>query len=457
MPLVWISTAEWLKRGVCAPDPNQECPSRLPINSRGGAHVGDYRGRSPQGEPHSGGYRWRRTTKWPRSRCGRHVSRRPSCWPGPSPLRSARGPSSPPVGSVTCWPNNWSIAGEVVLDVPPTLASRVRVLGTGRSEKNDPNDAYLGRHRRLALPVVFASVERADHTEIMRLLAKRNHDLGPTAGQARSAASTMPAGRALTRTELPRNSTFLMPKSGSSTPSSPGRPSSTCATSSHSSSSMMWRRLDEQIKESHRRIRTAVRASKTSLTTDLFGVGPVLACSVIGYSGDVGRFANRDSLRRLQRGSAPVEHSSGGRVFHRLSLRGHRQASTTPSTWWRSARSVSRHSQGQGLLRSQGRRGQDQARGAALAQAPREQRPLSPARSRRPIGGPGGHSGTTPCLRDRLLHPVQPALRRSHSRTQRNPTPSCPSATGRFVAPEVLEIGVLTQRGFVRGQGTAGY
>ena len=36
-------------------------------------------------------------------------------------------------------------------------------------------------------------------------------------------------------------------------------------------------RLDEQIKESHRRIRTAVRASKTSLT-DLFGVGPVLAC-----------------------------------------------------------------------------------------------------------------------------------------------------------------------------------
>jgi len=32
-------------------------------------------------------------------------------------------------------------AGEHVLDVPPTLASRVRVLGTGRSEKNDPNDA----------------------------------------------------------------------------------------------------------------------------------------------------------------------------------------------------------------------------------------------------------------------------------------------------------------------------
>ena len=32
-------------------------------------------------------------------------------------------------------------AGETVLDVPATLASRVRVLSTGRSNKNDPNDA----------------------------------------------------------------------------------------------------------------------------------------------------------------------------------------------------------------------------------------------------------------------------------------------------------------------------
>ena len=31
--------------------------------------------------------------------------------------------------------------GEDVLDVPATLASRIRVLATGRSNKNDPNDA----------------------------------------------------------------------------------------------------------------------------------------------------------------------------------------------------------------------------------------------------------------------------------------------------------------------------
>ena len=32
-------------------------------------------------------------------------------------------------------------AGERVLDVPPTLAARVRLLATGNINKNDPNDA----------------------------------------------------------------------------------------------------------------------------------------------------------------------------------------------------------------------------------------------------------------------------------------------------------------------------
>lgn len=81
--------------------------------------------------------------------------------------------------------------------------------------------------------------------------------------------------------------------------------------------------LDAQLKESHRRIREAIRASKTSLT-DLFGVGPIIACMAIGYSGDVRRFASRDHYASYN-GTAPVEFSSGGRVVHRLSRRGNRQ------------------------------------------------------------------------------------------------------------------------------------
>jgi transposase len=83
------------------------------------------------------------------------------------------------------------------------------------------------------------------------------------------------------------------------------------------------RRLDAQLKESHRRIRAAVRASGTSLT-EVFGVGPIIACALIGYTGDVRRFCNRDQFAAYN-GTAPVELSSGGRVVHRLSQRGNRR------------------------------------------------------------------------------------------------------------------------------------
>jgi len=77
------------------------------------------------------------------------------------------------------------------------------------------------------------------------------------------------------------------------------------------------------LKESHRRIGVAVAASGTSLT-ELFGVGPVIACAVIGFTGDVSRFTNRDQFAAYN-GTAPVEVSSGGRKVHRLSQRGNRR------------------------------------------------------------------------------------------------------------------------------------
>jgi hypothetical protein len=68
-------------------------------------------------------------------------------------------------------------AGERVLDVPVPLASRVRVLGTGRSNKNDPNDALSVAIAALRSPGL-RSVEPANHREVLRLLAKRNHEIG---------------------------------------------------------------------------------------------------------------------------------------------------------------------------------------------------------------------------------------------------------------------------------------
>jgi transposase len=210
-------------------------------------------------------------------------------------------------------------AGEHVLDVPSTLASRVRVLGTGRSDKNDPNDALSVAVAALRSEGL-RRVETADLSEIMRLLAKRNHDLGRMRARLirrlhHALADLSPGGIAkeLYASDVDR----LLESFEPTTPIEHMR---------HELALELVddvRRLDQQIKESHRRIRTAVRASKTSLT-ELFGVGPVVACAVIGYTGDVGRFANRDHFAACA-GVAPIEHSSGGRIAHRLSRRGHRK------------------------------------------------------------------------------------------------------------------------------------
>src|SRR5207253_3615929 len=69
------------------------------------------------------------------------------------------------------------VAGEGVVDVPATLAARVRVLGSGRSNKNDPNDARSVAIAALRAPRL-TQVRRSDHVGVLRLLAKRNTDLG---------------------------------------------------------------------------------------------------------------------------------------------------------------------------------------------------------------------------------------------------------------------------------------
>ena len=68
-------------------------------------------------------------------------------------------------------------AGERVVDVPATLAARVRVLGSGRSNKNDPNDAWSVAIAAMHAPRL-TQVGRSDHSGVLRLYAKRNSDLG---------------------------------------------------------------------------------------------------------------------------------------------------------------------------------------------------------------------------------------------------------------------------------------
>ena len=83
------------------------------------------------------------------------------------------------------------------------------------------------------------------------------------------------------------------------------------------------RRLDREIKANKTLIRTAVTGSDTTVT-DVYGVGPIVAAFLIGYTDDIGRFASADHYASYN-GTAPIEVSSGGKKRHRLSMRGNRK------------------------------------------------------------------------------------------------------------------------------------
>ena len=83
------------------------------------------------------------------------------------------------------------------------------------------------------------------------------------------------------------------------------------------------RHLDAQLRDTRKKLAAAVRASGTSLT-EVFGVGPVIAGTIIGDIADVSRVPSRDHFAAYN-GTAPVEVSSGNRKVHRLSLRGNRR------------------------------------------------------------------------------------------------------------------------------------
>jgi transposase len=210
-------------------------------------------------------------------------------------------------------------AGEAVLDVPATLAARVRVLGSGRSQKNDPNDALSTaiaalRHRGLR------EVVADDHRAILRMLATRHHDLGSLRTQAAcrlhaSLAALIPGGFS---GRLSANTAAGLLRSV--------RPVDGVTAERKAQAQELLadlRRLDAAIAAVKKRIIVAVDAAKTS-TTDVYGVGPIVAAIIVGQSGDVGRFVSRHHYASYN-ATAPIEASSGPRKRHRLNPRGNRQ------------------------------------------------------------------------------------------------------------------------------------
>jgi transposase len=206
--------------------------------------------------------------------------------------------------------------GEEVFDVPPTLASRVRVLATTRSNKNDPNDALSVALAALRTPRLKV-VEAANHTEVLRLLSKRNTDIGSQRTRVVCRLHALfqelaPGG--IAKEMNASDADALLAKVQPVTPTQRVRYELAAELLED------LRVIDARLKASHKRLKDAVKVSGTSVI-EIYGIGPIIAAELIGYSGDVRRFANRDAYASYN-GTAPVEFSSGGRTVHRVSERG---------------------------------------------------------------------------------------------------------------------------------------
>ena len=210
-------------------------------------------------------------------------------------------------------------AGERVLDVQPKLGARVRLLATGTSNKNDPNDALS-----VAVAALRSRTRRPvtadDHAAVLRVWSRRHRDLGRAKNQVACLlhavlCELVPGGvpEEITAAQANRILEKVMP-------------SGTAGQARRELAAELlddMRRLDAQMRESKKKLAVAVRASGTTVT-EIFGVGPVIAATVIGDAGDVARFASRDHFAACN-GTAPIEVSSGNRKIYRLSLRGNRR------------------------------------------------------------------------------------------------------------------------------------
>jgi len=210
-------------------------------------------------------------------------------------------------------------AGETVFDVPPMLASRVRVLGSGRSQKNDPNDA-----RSIAVAALrsdrLSRVRPDDHARVLRLLAKRHRDMARLRnkhctrlhalllelepGGIGSEITVTKANQLLERVtvdgEVTRHRVLI----------------------AHELVNDIAR-LDAALKASKKRVSVAVAASGTTLT-DIVGIGPICAAIIIGFTGEVTRFPTKGHFATYN-ATAPIEASSGPKAKHRLNPRGNRK------------------------------------------------------------------------------------------------------------------------------------
>jgi transposase len=210
-------------------------------------------------------------------------------------------------------------AGERVLDIQPKLGARVRLLAAGAVNKNDPNDA-----RSVAVAALRSPARRDaqpdDHAAVLKVWSKRRRDLGRARTQVacrlHAVLCELIPGGVSKRISAAQAGQLLE----GITPSGAVE-AARCELAAEFLADL--RRIDAQMRDAKKKLTIAVRACGTTLT-QVFGVGPIVAATVIGEARGVSRFASRDHFAAYN-GTAPVEVSSGRRKIYRLSRRGNRR------------------------------------------------------------------------------------------------------------------------------------
>ena len=210
-------------------------------------------------------------------------------------------------------------AGETVVDVPAKLSARVRTLDNECSDKNDSHDARSAAIVGMYNPRL-AVVVPEDHAMVLRMLAKRHHDLHGRRTQSicrlHALLTMMKAGG------LPK----LLSADRAARELRRTRPADSVGVARRQAGYELLdevRDADRQLRELHGRIVVAVRAADTTVT-NVYGVGPIVAAYLIGYSGDITRFGSKAHYARYN-ASAPLNASSGPKPRHRLNNKGNRQ------------------------------------------------------------------------------------------------------------------------------------
>jgi transposase len=210
-------------------------------------------------------------------------------------------------------------AGETVVDVPPALSARARLLDAGRKDKTDVHDARSAAIVALRHPNL-RPVEVEDHRQVLRLLARRHHQL--VAGRTRAICRLHAVLAEMIEGGLSKNLSVKR----ASMELRKLRPSDAIDIERKQIATEFLdevRRHDRALNELHARIVTAVNAADTNVT-DVFGVGPIVAAYLLGYSGNIRRFPSAGHYARYN-ATAPIEASSGPRIRHRLNPNGNRQ------------------------------------------------------------------------------------------------------------------------------------